>query len=168
MTIFYCIRFEPSLFIASYDSQGYDGGFRPRLHTGKELSSKFRFAYNLSTRTNRKPHFEQYFYFCMRICFRRNLFTEPLPISGSGIFANLAVAAQQRLYTLHCSLLKALCPEWSTGVPPFLLFRELCLVSSSSPWFGIHGDYSPTASATPSLRALVPSVSVKGCQSVQF
>jgi hypothetical protein len=34
MTIFYCLRFETSLFVASYDSQGYGGGIRPRLHTG--------------------------------------------------------------------------------------------------------------------------------------
>jgi hypothetical protein len=27
-----------SLFVASYDSQGYDGGIRPRLHTGIRLS----------------------------------------------------------------------------------------------------------------------------------
>jgi hypothetical protein len=33
-TIFYCLRFETSLFLASYDSQGYDGGIRPRHHTG--------------------------------------------------------------------------------------------------------------------------------------
>jgi hypothetical protein len=34
-TIFYCLRFETSLFVASYDSQGYGGGIRPRLlHTG--------------------------------------------------------------------------------------------------------------------------------------
>jgi hypothetical protein len=33
VTIFYCLRFETSLFVASYDSQGYGGGFRPRLHT---------------------------------------------------------------------------------------------------------------------------------------
>jgi hypothetical protein len=32
-TIFYCLRFETSLFVASYDSQGYGGGMRPRLHT---------------------------------------------------------------------------------------------------------------------------------------
>jgi hypothetical protein len=32
-TIFYCLRFETSLFVASYDSQGYGGGIRPRLHT---------------------------------------------------------------------------------------------------------------------------------------
>jgi hypothetical protein len=32
-TIF-CLRFETSLFVASYDSQGHGGGIRPRLHTG--------------------------------------------------------------------------------------------------------------------------------------
>jgi hypothetical protein len=33
-TIFYCLRFETSLFVASYDSQGYGGGIQPRLHAG--------------------------------------------------------------------------------------------------------------------------------------
>jgi hypothetical protein len=33
-TIFYCLQFETSLFIASYDSQGHGEGIRPRLHTG--------------------------------------------------------------------------------------------------------------------------------------
>jgi hypothetical protein len=33
-TIFYCLRFETSRFVASYDSQGHGGGIRPRLHTG--------------------------------------------------------------------------------------------------------------------------------------
>jgi hypothetical protein len=33
-TIFYCLRFETSLFVASYDSQGHGGGIRSRLHTG--------------------------------------------------------------------------------------------------------------------------------------
>jgi hypothetical protein len=32
-TIFYCLRFETSLFVASYDSQGHGGGIRS-LHTG--------------------------------------------------------------------------------------------------------------------------------------
>jgi hypothetical protein len=32
-TIFYCLRFETSLFVASYDSQGHGGGIRPRFHT---------------------------------------------------------------------------------------------------------------------------------------
>jgi hypothetical protein len=38
-TIFYCLRFETSLYVASYDSQGCDGGIRPRLHT--ELPCQF-------------------------------------------------------------------------------------------------------------------------------
>jgi hypothetical protein len=33
-TMFYCLRFETSLFVISYDSQVYGGGIRPRLHTG--------------------------------------------------------------------------------------------------------------------------------------
>jgi hypothetical protein len=33
-TIFYCLRFETSLFVASYDSQDHGGEIRPRLHTG--------------------------------------------------------------------------------------------------------------------------------------
>jgi hypothetical protein len=37
-TVFYCLRFQTSLFVASYDSQGHDGGIRPRLHTGLSLS----------------------------------------------------------------------------------------------------------------------------------
>jgi hypothetical protein len=32
--IFYCLRFETSLFVSSYDSQGHGGGIRPRLHAG--------------------------------------------------------------------------------------------------------------------------------------
>jgi hypothetical protein len=38
VAIFYCLRFETSLFITSYDSQGHGGGIRPRLHTGSLTS----------------------------------------------------------------------------------------------------------------------------------
>jgi hypothetical protein len=31
VTIFYCLRFEASFLVASYDSQGYGGGIRPKL-----------------------------------------------------------------------------------------------------------------------------------------
>jgi hypothetical protein len=41
VTIFYGLRFENSLFVASYDSQGYGGGIRPRLHT-EVISLQFR------------------------------------------------------------------------------------------------------------------------------
>jgi hypothetical protein len=42
MTIFYCLRFETSLFVASYDSQCYGGGIQPCLHTGVYLPVKVR------------------------------------------------------------------------------------------------------------------------------
>jgi hypothetical protein len=34
-TIFYCLRFYTSLFVASYDSQSYGGGILPRLHRNR-------------------------------------------------------------------------------------------------------------------------------------
>jgi hypothetical protein len=34
VTIFCCLRFKTSLFVVLYNSQGYGGGIRPRLHTG--------------------------------------------------------------------------------------------------------------------------------------
>jgi hypothetical protein len=40
VTIFNCLRFETSVFVASYDSQGYGGGIRPRLCTGGWLNCK--------------------------------------------------------------------------------------------------------------------------------
>jgi hypothetical protein len=39
--IFYCLRFETSLFVTSYDSQGHGGGIRPRLH---QLSVNYSFS----------------------------------------------------------------------------------------------------------------------------
>jgi hypothetical protein len=38
-TVFYSLRFETSLFVASYDSQGHGVGIRPRLHTGGTAES---------------------------------------------------------------------------------------------------------------------------------
>jgi hypothetical protein len=46
-TIFYCLRFETSLFVASYDSQGHGGGIRPRLHTEAYFSRYILLLHNL-------------------------------------------------------------------------------------------------------------------------
>jgi hypothetical protein len=59
-TIFYCLRFEISLFVASYDSQGYRGGIPPRLHTGYSVRVRvtitLRLAvYRQSVRLGAKP-----------------------------------------------------------------------------------------------------------------
>jgi hypothetical protein len=47
-TIFYSLRFEISFFVASYESQGYGGGIRSRLHTGLPQSSPHSRCYNLA------------------------------------------------------------------------------------------------------------------------
>jgi hypothetical protein len=47
-TVFYCLRFETSFFIASYDSQGHGGGIRPRLHTGRFLNVKVKVTLRLT------------------------------------------------------------------------------------------------------------------------
>jgi hypothetical protein len=50
VTIFYYLRFEISLSVASYDSQGYGGGIRPRLHKGYELSVKVKVKVKVTLR----------------------------------------------------------------------------------------------------------------------
>jgi hypothetical protein len=49
VTIFYCLRFETSLFVASYDSQGHGGGIRTRLHTGIVIAAAPRYMYSFGT-----------------------------------------------------------------------------------------------------------------------
>jgi hypothetical protein len=41
VTVFYCLRFETCLFVASSDSQGHGGGIRPRLHWILDLSTTY-------------------------------------------------------------------------------------------------------------------------------
>jgi hypothetical protein len=54
-TVFYCLRFETSLFVTSYDSQGHGGGIRPRLHTDVLLAtSSLRPRYIAPARTTQK------------------------------------------------------------------------------------------------------------------
>jgi hypothetical protein len=51
-TIFYCLRFETSLFVASYDSQGHGAGVQPRLHTGTPSSNHtLSLSYMVAART---------------------------------------------------------------------------------------------------------------------
>jgi hypothetical protein len=76
-TIFYCLRFETSLFVASYDSQGHCGGKRPRLHTGWQLTAHYHEWSNfLATRI--------YIIISNNLCYSvsllpLNVLTEPLP-----------------------------------------------------------------------------------------
>jgi hypothetical protein len=56
VTIFYCLRIETSLFVASYDSQSYGGGIRTRLHTGYCRISESTAFYNFTRTEYRTPN----------------------------------------------------------------------------------------------------------------
>jgi hypothetical protein len=55
-TIFYCLTFETSLFVAFYDSQGHGGGIRSRLHTGMNWTEWNWSLYKLATDHPQKTH----------------------------------------------------------------------------------------------------------------
>jgi hypothetical protein len=81
-----------SLLVASYDSEGYDGGIRTRLHTdhSTELTSK-----RVSVITTPLGPTENTALLLLLKSFpwERVLFAKALPINGSGIFAYLEVVA---------------------------------------------------------------------------
>jgi hypothetical protein len=113
-TIFYCLRFETSLFIASYDSQGDGGGTRPRLHTGFYIPSaglgSSLYSFGADPIENIVSIIAQkYIDFCLYICYRGNLFTEFL---------------RRRLPDCSCSLYEVINSAIRVHVP---------LISSS--WF---------------------------------
>jgi hypothetical protein len=88
------------------------------------------------------------------------------------IFAYLAVVSQQRVYMPHCSLLKAICPEYPTGVLPFLFwgvcFWRLLSALAFFPVALFARRLTPTAPTTPSSRPLIPSASPITCDPVHL
>jgi hypothetical protein len=59
VTIFYCLSFETSLFVASYDSQGHGGGIRPHLRTGQsqfKVKVTLRLTVSQSVSLGVEPH----------------------------------------------------------------------------------------------------------------
>jgi hypothetical protein len=79
--IFYCLKFEASLYLASYDSQGHGGGIRSGLHTADEAevqnvakARKHAYLYILGTDLKENP-------FATVHCGR--CIDEPLPSDGS-------------------------------------------------------------------------------------
>jgi hypothetical protein len=67
-TIFYCLRFETSLFVTSYDLQSHGGGIWSRLHMGKwtELSDN---SLMYSTVGSYREHLALGFVVCVREMF---------------------------------------------------------------------------------------------------
>jgi hypothetical protein len=69
-----------SLFIASYDSQSYGGGIRPRFHTGDSLNSNSLASFFCTNRTGNIVPNNSSIVAC--VCSRGNLFAEPRSSKG--------------------------------------------------------------------------------------
>jgi hypothetical protein len=97
-TVFHCLRFETSLFVASYDTQGHGGGIRPRLHTGSLLSlqkSKSKLLYDRTENT----------YYCVfSRCRGNNISPEMFPSNGCCTVAEYAAVTYQWIYMTRYSL----------------------------------------------------------------
>jgi hypothetical protein len=83
-----------SLFFALYDSQGYGGGIRPRLHT--EVAPVLFFI-----TPRHEPRWQHCSFLITVFCYGGKVFTEPLPRNGSGRITHLTVVAQQRIWRLQ-------------------------------------------------------------------
>jgi hypothetical protein len=72
------------------------------------------FTAPLHSRGRSADHIEniQFFYFCVRIRCRRNVFTELLLRNGRCLYAYLAAVAMQRLYTLQYILSSVTDYKW--------------------------------------------------------
>jgi hypothetical protein len=77
-TVFYFLRLETSLFVASYASQGHGGGIRPRLHTGYSYVTAFTSLIS----TLHRPHGKHRLYCYWRHRLRGSVFTETLLRNG--------------------------------------------------------------------------------------
>jgi hypothetical protein len=73
VTIFYCLRLDTSLLVASYESQCCGGGIRFRLHTGDSI----KLSPLLSSGTDHAAQKTQLLYCCIGVlahsCLRKSL-----------------------------------------------------------------------------------------------
>jgi hypothetical protein len=154
MTTFYCLRFETppawrgrssylyslgtgwplgSLFVASYDSQGYGGGIRPSLLITPlhGPSSKHRF--------------QQYLYCSMRIRCHGNIFTAPLPRDGSDIFISRSLRTRCNMILTNKTII-TICDLYTT----LHTNTTLCITTSSA---GSIEEWDDCFSQTPLMMA---------------
>jgi hypothetical protein len=107
----YCLSFETSLFVASYDSQGHGGGIRPRLHTSLP-GVKLKLCYNSYSRDT--EHIENTYY-----C------TDVLPRNCLAVSARIVLAACLQFCCLALGLGR------TTLKTPLLLSELLCNLATS-------------------------------------
>jgi hypothetical protein len=83
-TTFYSLRFETSLSVSSYDSQGHGEGIRPRLHTGE--STYWIDSHIFFITPQRGSHRKHHSSIVTRFRFRGNVYTKPLLKNGRLLF----------------------------------------------------------------------------------
>jgi hypothetical protein len=112
VTIFYCLRFEISLFIASYNSHGYSGSIRPCLHTGLPILASIVLLITPMQGPSRTHCFQQYLYCCVHVhcCRKKALHATILIGQGGG--------------RLHDSLHTPLIPDTSSLPTWWLLYSS--------------------------------------------
>jgi hypothetical protein len=100
VSILYCLRFETSLFVASYDSQGYGGNIPPRLHTGSSLSNPGSLLpLQMLVRLHRRHQVEQFLCCCVG-CHGSHMFSNLLP--GSDPFVAICWNLRIRCHGNAC------------------------------------------------------------------
>jgi hypothetical protein len=66
-----CLRYETSICVASYDSQGYGGCVRPSLHTWDYSNSRMHSLLWLPRSRDRSYNFQQFVLFCFSVATKR-------------------------------------------------------------------------------------------------
>jgi hypothetical protein len=99
VTIFYCLRIETSLFVASYDSKGYGGGIQPCLHTGF-LSIRINFSpeFILNNIYNSSSYLTGTHYVSTTKPNRLMLFGETVPVYCENHTEHISVRTSQETY----------------------------------------------------------------------
>jgi hypothetical protein len=108
-TIFYCLRFRTSLYVASYNSQGYCEGIQPRLHRGS-VSRWFSLCRLVSDRIENTASNSSSIVACFLcrtnssfVSWRNSIFTVPLHSNGWRLLLNYSVMSQylfRKFYSL--------------------------------------------------------------------
>jgi hypothetical protein len=80
--IFYCLRFETSLFVASYDSQGHGKGIGPRLHTSVNSFIQIVVIITYRHGPHRKHSFSIVVVQLLQLPSNGNVFIQPLTRKG--------------------------------------------------------------------------------------
>jgi hypothetical protein len=140
-TIFYCLRFETFLFVASYDSQSYS---RPCIHTGL-TNLNVTLLYNQFTRTEQKTPSQTTSLF---LCVNRSVAQERVLLLLRA-FASEEMCLANSCLAMDVSSYFIIPAFWRHAIIGYFyidLFQDLVsTINISSDWFclpRLHEDYN--------------------------